>query len=162
MRGRVLYALDRERTYHFVTVVLVALAGVVVWLTTESDPAQMASELGSVGMSRLLQAGWLSLGLGPIIAWGWWCRRYVRRISWLVEEGQVELERFGYFGRRIWRLSPADFVSHTSHAETRTSRVHAPYDLLRLRGLPPLILDRQGTIHDEHALAAVLSGHMPD
>jgi hypothetical protein len=164
--ARVIYTLDRERTYHVVTLVLVVLAALVTWLVGLLTPAAMVREVGSVAAGRVLQVFLLLIGVGPCLAWLWWMRRYVQRITWVPELRQVRIERCGYLGATSWLVKPADVAEATSHPGRAdypgVPSVNAPYRTIRLRGRPALILDDQGTVHDEEALKAILDGRTPE
>lgn len=162
MDTRAIYTLDRERAYLFVTLVLLGLAGIVTWLATLLTPEDMVRDLGSISRGRLLQAALLVGGWVPVLAWLWWIRRYVRRITWLASIGVVQIERCGYVGVTSWLVSPAEIEGATTRDGGNTLvDGSAPYHRLRIRGRPILILDDQGTIHDAGALAAIQSGRDP-
>lgn len=162
---RVLYTLDRERTYHFVTGVLLALAGIAVGLATLLTPEEMVREFGSVAIGRGVQLALSAVGCCPLLAWLRWIRRYARRITWLADVRRVRIDRCGYVGVSSWILAPAEIENTTAHAGRAdvpgAPTVDAPYRRLHLRGRRALILDEQGTTHDGDALAAILSGREP-
>ena len=164
--SRLVYTLDRERSYHFITLVLLVLAAVLARLGLSLTPADMVAEFGSIAAGRVAQVVLCVAAAGPILAWLWFMRRFVRRLSWLSDENLVEVELCGYFGRGIRRFAPADVLDSTAHAGRTTftdaPSVNAPYRRLRIRGLPGLILDGRGTTHDARALNAVLGGRSPD
>ncbi|HEX2099378.1 MAG TPA: hypothetical protein VHF69_01875 [Candidatus Synoicihabitans sp.] len=162
---RLLYSLDRERSYHFVTFVLVVFAIALGWLAWTMTEQAMVAEFGSVLGGRAAQGVMAVIGVAPLLTWLWWMRRYVRCIRWLPVTQDIHLTRFGYIGRRTWQLPLSAFVRATAHKGhldiPGAPTVRAPYRRLHIHGLPRLILDDQGTVHDRRALDAILAGRPP-
>jgi len=152
------YTLDRQVSHGFALAILVALAlvgPVLVWRAMEQGTMAVVPALGVCG-----------IGLVPLVTWCLWMQRNIRRITWLPAEGRVELELLGPLGGRTVQLAPADFVD-AGWIEGKLDLpgrplVDAPYHRIRVRGgLPRLVLDGQGTVHDTDALGAILAGRAP-
>lgn len=164
MPPRLLYTLDRERTYHFVTCVLFTSATMTVGLVSLLPPEPPLAETDAIGARRWLQAALLLIGAGPLPAWCWWMRRYVRRLTWRPDEKALVIERCGFFARP-WIVRRAELESTTAHPGGANFPgapvVRAPYQTIRLRNRPALILDDQGTVHDASTLESILAGDDP-
>lgn len=163
--ARLLYSLDRGPAYHFVTAVLLVFGLVVTWLASMLTPEAVREDFGPLLPAWLVQAIFLLVAWSGLVAWLWWMRRYVHRLSWLPEEQRLLVERLGLFARcrRLPLSAISAFTAHAGRSDFPGAvSVHAPYRRLRLQGLPPLILDDQGTVHDHRALEAILAGRAPD
>lgn len=162
--GRLVYSLGRDRTYHFVTIVLLALGLVVSWLSSLLTPESVREEFDASAPVWAVRGVFLLVGWSGFLAWLWWMRRYVRLLTWLPQQRLLVVERFGWFIRRhqIPVSALRDVSSHEGISNIpEAPSVHAPYRRLKINGLPPLILDDQGQTHDAQALDAILEGREP-
>ncbi len=162
---RLIYNLDRNRTYHFVTLVLVVFAAALGFLASTMTEDARIAEFGSALGGRIAQFAIVAIGLGPLSAWLWWKRRYVRRIAWRPDSQTIIIECFGVFGSATRELPLAALLQTTAHEGHSkfpgAPQVNAPYRRLHIEGLPPLILDDQGSVPDHRALEAILAARPP-
>lgn len=159
------YSLGRASSYRSAVIILTALgvlASVLLWLWHADR-----TEAGSPDSSH---AAWVAtillLGWGPLVAWAVGMRRYIREVRWDAGSGTVELTLLGLLGGRVVRVAPAAFAEVVRRegklAIPFRVKVDAPYHRIRTTGpLGTLILDGQGTVHDEPALEAILAGRAP-
>ena len=138
-------------------------AGMLVGLVLAVPTNRFAEEFGSPLAARIAQFAIVAIAIAPLLAWLWWKRRYVRRIAWLPDTQTVILERFGHTTCHL----PLSAFDKADAQDGQTNLpgapiVNAPYRRLLINGLPPLILDDQGTVPDRRALDAILAGRPPN
>ena len=158
------YSLDRDAAYGVATGIVSALALLVAVLAFLPTTAMLERDLGAAG-PWLWRGGILAFAAGLLCAWARWLPRYVRRLHWDHAEGVALVERYGLLRRTVTRLRPDAITRVTTHEGKLflppAPRVDAPYWRIEWTGGRPLLLDAQGRVVDEQALAAILAGVAP-
>jgi hypothetical protein len=158
------YSLDRDAAYSVATGIVSALALLVAVLAFLPTTATLERDLGAAG-PWLWRGGILVLAVGLLTVWARWLPRHVRRLHWDRERGVALVERYGVLRRTVTPLRPDAITRVTTHDGKLfvppAPRVDAPYWRIEWNGGRDLILDAQGRVVDEAALAAILAGKAP-